>query len=135
MSPLFTSHWLKIKPLSVVDPRFSGGRSPNSQSGCASLLFGQFFPKKMHQIERIWMRPWSSPLVPQMIICRIICRKITFYYFVTIFYVFGFIRNVTAMLQCDWIIRDQIFQLYSPLKCGHVTSKWQTNLNKLNERR
>ena len=39
---------------SVEDPGFPRGEGGNSKGGCEKLLFSQFFPQKLQEIERIW---------------------------------------------------------------------------------
>ena len=55
--------------LSLVDPGFPGGEGANSKGGCEKL-FCQFFPRKLHEIERIWTARGAhipdAPLDPPM---------------------------------------------------------------------
>ena len=65
--------WEKIsivipKSLPVADPGFSPGGCANSQK----CYYFSFFPRKLHENERIWTpgggaRPWRPPLDPPMI--------------------------------------------------------------------
>ena len=45
-----------MQKYAVAGPGFPQGGRANSKGGCEKLLFCQFFPKKLHKIERIWTR-------------------------------------------------------------------------------